>query len=172
LSAEAATALPSWDLNTLFRKTAKGVEEIQTRMYRLQPRLRSALILVDGRRSGVDLHPLLQPEPEATLRTLAEQGFIEPTQAPAPAAQAPAPVAAAVERQAAPAAESFDLQRRAAVRMLNDLLGPAAETLAIRMERARNSVELQPHLASAVQAIGNLRGVAAAEAFAARFAGP
>lgn len=160
--------MPPWDLNTLFRKTAKGVAEIQTRVYRLQPRLRSALILVDGRRSGVDLRPLIQPEPEATLRTLAEQGFIEPTQAPVPAPPAPAP--APVEK-AARAADGFDTQRRAALRMLNDQLGPAAETLAIRMERARNMEELRPHLASAVQAIGNLRGIAAAEDFAARFTG-
>lgn len=171
MSADAASALPAWDLHTLFRKTAKGVAEIQTRMYRLQPRLRSALILVDGRRSGVDLQPLIQQEPEATLRTLAEQGFIEPTQAQTPPAPASAPVAVVAEKKAAPAAEPFDAQRRMAVRLLNDLLGPAAETLAIRMERARNMEELRPHLASAVQAIGNLRGIAAAEAFTARFSG-
>ena len=167
MSNEAAFTSPTWVLDTLFRKTAKGVDEIQTRMYRLQPRLRSALILVDGRRRGQELRPLILSEPEATLRTLAEQGFIEPTEPPAPLQ--PAPLAA--QTPAVTAGESFEAQRRVAVRLLNDLLGPAAETLAIRMERARNLEEWRPHLAAAVQAIGNLRGIAAAEAFAARFAG-
>lgn len=167
MSNEAAFSPPAWVPDTLFRKTAKGVAEIQTRMYRLQPRLRSALILVDGRRRGLELRPLIPSDPEATLRTLAEQGFIEPTEPPAPLQPAPA----AAERPAATASENFEAQRRAAVRLLNDLLGPAAETLAIRMERARNLDELRPHLASAVQAIGKLRGIAGAEAFAARFAG-
>ncbi|HRD98231.1 MAG TPA: hypothetical protein PLA97_17745 [Rubrivivax sp.] len=164
---KAAFVSPSWNLDTPLRKTAKGVAEIQTRMYRLQPRLRSALILVDGRRRGLELTPLISSEPETTLRTLVELGFIEPTEAPAPLR--PAPVAAPAT--AAPASESFETQRRAAVRMLNDLLGPAAETLAIRMERARDVQEWRPQLASAIQAIGSLRGIAAAEAFAARFAG-
>ncbi len=167
MSNEAAFTSPTWVLDTLFRKTAKGVAEIQTRMYRLQPRLRSALILVDGRRRGVELQPLIQPDPEATLRALAEQGFIEAAEPAAPAVPAPRPATAA--RPAA--VDGFDSLRRDAVRQLNDLLGPAAETLAIRMERARTLEELRPHLASAVQAIGNLRGSAAAEAFTTRFAG-
>lgn len=165
---EAALQPPSWNLDTLFRKTEKGVTEIQSRVYRLQPRLRSALILVDGRRRGSDLKPLIQSEPEATLRTLAEQGFIEPAEAPAAAGQALATTP--VQKTAAPV-ESFHEQRRVAVRLLNELLGPAADTLAIRMERARNMDELRPQLAAATQAVGNLRGAATAEAFAARFKG-
>lgn len=165
MSTEAALASTAWTLDTLFRKTAKGVAEIQTRIYRLQPRLRSALILVDGHRRGVDLRPLIQPEPEATLRTLAEQGFIEATAPPAPPPTAP--VAAAAKPSVA-AAPSFEMQRRTAVRLLNDLLGPAAETLAIRMERTRNMEELRPQLAVAVQAVGNLHGAAAAQNFAAQ----
>ena len=95
MSTEAAFVPPTWDLDTLFRKTEKGVAEIQTRMYRLQPRLRSALILVDGRRRGVELQPLIQPDPEATLRALAEQGFIEAAEPAAPAVPAPRPATAA-----------------------------------------------------------------------------
>jgi WD40 repeat protein len=35
---------------TIYRKTAKGQSEIETRVHRLAPRFRSLLILVDGRR--------------------------------------------------------------------------------------------------------------------------
>ncbi len=163
MSNETAPAAPTWNLNTAFRKTEKGVAEIQTRAYRLQPRLRSALILVDGRRRGSDLLPLIQQEPEATLHTLVEQGFIEPIPAAAPAsASRPTP---------ATPVESFAERRRVAVRLLNELLGPAAETLAIRMERTRSMDELQTQLAAATQAIGDLHGAATAAAFAARFEG-
>lgn len=165
MSTEAALASTAWTLDTLFRKTAKGVAEVQTRIYRLQPRLRSALILVDGHRRGVDLRPLIQQEPEATLRTLAEQGFIEAATPPAPPPRAPA-----AAKPAAPAAPNFETQRRTAVRLLNDLLGPAAETLAIRMERTRNMEELRPQIAMAVQAVGKLHGAAAAQNFAAQIA--
>ena len=63
----------------------------------------------------------------------------------------------------------FEARRRAAVRGLNDQLGPRAETLAIKMERARTAEELRPLLATAVQLIGNARGRAAADDYAARF---
>ena len=41
--------------NTFFDKTAKGREEIATRAHRLAPRLRTLLLLVDGKRDTVDL---------------------------------------------------------------------------------------------------------------------
>ena len=153
---------------TIFRKTAKGVTEIETRAHRLAPRMRSALIMVDGKRSDADLRPLIQQQPDETLAALAEQGFIEvlaavPDAVPAPRA---APAAAA---PAGPAAD-FEARRRAAVRGLNDQLGPLAETLAIKIERARTADELRPLLATAVQVIGNARGRGAAADFAARFA--
>lgn len=155
---------------TIFRKTAKGVTEIETRAFRLAPRMRSALILVDGRRSDADLRLLIQQQADATLAALAEQGFIALV-APAPAAS---PAAAAAPAAAAPTtgpAADFVAQRGAAVRALNDQLGPIAETLAIRMERTRNSTELRPLLVTAVQLIANARGRAAAEAYAARLTG-
>lgn len=62
---------------TIFRKTAKGVAEIETRAHRLVPRMRNTLILVDGRRDSDDLQTLLAKPAEDTLRALAEQGFIE-----------------------------------------------------------------------------------------------
>jgi hypothetical protein len=152
----------------IFRKTAKGVTEIETRAHRLAPRLRSALIMVDGKRSDADLRPLITQQPDETLAALAEQGFIEivaaaPAMAPLPRAAVP-PAAVPVR----PALD-FETRRRAAVRGLNDLLGPAAETLAIRMERARSAEELRPLLATAVQLVANARGRSAADDYAARF---
>jgi len=167
----------------IYRKTAKGVAEIETRAHRLTPRMRSALILVDGKRSDAELAAMIQQQATETLHALAGQGFIEVlTIASAPAAPvAPATPAsrAAVPLRppappavAAPASAVPDLQarRREAVRAVNDLLGPTGESAAIRLERARNFDELRAALSTAMQTIGAARGRQAAEAFAARFA--
>ena len=61
----------------IYRKTAKGLTEIETRAHRLPPRLRSALIVVDGKRDVAELRPMILAQPEETLQALAEQGFIE-----------------------------------------------------------------------------------------------
>jgi hypothetical protein len=55
------------------------------------------------------------------------------------------------------------------VRELNEVLGPAAESLAMRIEKVRSVDELRPLLAHGAQLISSVRGRSAAEAFAARF---
>jgi hypothetical protein len=158
----------------IYRKTAKGLTEIETRAHRLPPRLRSALILVDGRRDVNDLKPLITQQAEETLSSLAEQGFIEAVgetarSAPPPPAAAPAPAPAPAAASTAAAGNDFDSTRRAAVRELNDQLGPAAEGLSIKMEKARNLGELMPLLVQGAQSIAAMRGRSAGEAFAKRF---
>jgi hypothetical protein len=178
---------------TIYRKTAKGHSEIETRALRLSPRLRSALILIDGRRSDDDMRKLILQQPEETLRTLSEQGFIEiiaitqeqptlrqpsnvaaprqPALAPAAvAAPAPAP-APAQEAAAAAPARNFEATRAQAVRALTDLVGPMAEALAIKMERTRNADELRPLVKTAQTIVGNARGGQAAADYGARFLG-
>ncbi len=157
---------------TIFRKTAKGLAEIDTRAHRLPPRSRSMLILVDGKRDVEDLKALVTVQAEECLQALSEQGFIEAVgetvrNAPAPAVAAPAPPAYG----ASPAASVADVDglRRAAVRALNDALGPGAETLAMRLERARTLEELQLLFAQGAKLLAAARGQAAAAAFAERF---
>jgi hypothetical protein len=59
--------------------------------------------------------------------------------------------------------------KRDAVRKLTDLVGPAGESAALRIERARSREELKPILDNARELIRALRGGAAADAFAAQF---
>lgn len=167
MAAEADAATPALPMPLIYRKTAKGLNEIETRAHRLPPRLRSALIVVDGRRDVNELKPLILAQPDETLQALAEQGFIEVVGETA--APPPPPKPAAPPPPAASGAGDFDATRKAAVRALNDQLGPAAETLSIKMEKARNLAELMPLLVQAAQAIANMRGRAAAQAFAQRF---
>jgi hypothetical protein len=169
---------------TIYRKTARGQSEIETRALRLSPRLRSALILVDGRRSDEELRKMILQEPAQTLRWLAEQSLIEaigvthgaapPRFAPAPprpaAPAANAPVAIAPEPPAAAVPQrNFEAWRADMVRSFTDAVGPMSEALAIKMERARNDGELRPLAEVAQRIISNARGAQAAASFSARF---
>lgn len=159
-------------MSTVYRKTEKGLAEIDTRAFRLLPRLRQALILVDGRRTDIELAKLILAEPDATLTWLAQQGFIEAIATIDDVRTAERAAAAAVPAAAEPgkpATPSPDQLRREAVRFLNDQLGPAAEGVSIKLERAKSMAELRPLLVSAGQLLRSARGAATAEAFAARF---
>jgi hypothetical protein len=151
-------------MTSVYRKTDKGVAEITTRAHRLVPRLRSALILVDGKKTDDELAKLILAEPAATLASLLADGFIDvlatlAERPPERKSVTPAPTVA------------FETLRRDAVRQLTDQVGPAAETVAIKIERAKTMAELEPLLVQGGQILRNLRGTAAAQAFAARFIG-
>ncbi len=162
-------------MSTVYRKTEKGVNEIATRALRLGPRQRSALILVDGRKTDVELAQLILADPAATLAGLLADGFIEvlttlaDRPAERPVERKAATPAAVASRPVAGDGTAFESLRRDAVRVLNEQLGPAAESVAIKIERAKSMPELQPMLAQAAKLLRNVRGSAAAEAFAARF---
>jgi hypothetical protein len=162
-------------MSTIYRKTAKGQAEIETRVHRLSPRLRGALILVDGQRTEDDLSKLIPVEPATTLSTLLADGFIDvfailadrpaltTVDVPLPGPDSgPVPLSSA----AAPSVESV---KRDTVRFLNDKLGPAADSLAIRIERCKTMTELMPLLAQATQTLRSFGGAAVSEEFVARF---
>jgi hypothetical protein len=90
-----------------FIKTEKGQEEIRNRTYRLQPRLRSLLVLVDGTRPAGELVQAANgfgggPE---FLESLLKEGFIaEALNGKHAPAMRPGTAPAAAPRPAAPAA--------------------------------------------------------------------
>ena len=164
-------------MTTRYQKTDLGQAEVATRAHRLAPRLRQALIVVDGRKTDDELRPLLGPAADETLRALVEQGFIAASAVLDPPAPRPQErqqvVVAATSADALDSADNLAQVRREAVRMLTQWLGPAAEGLAIRMERAKTAAELRPLLEIGFQAIRSARGAGPADEFAARFiAGP
>ena len=162
-------------MGTIYRKTAEGQAEIETRVRKLIPRLRSALIMVDGKRTDEDLRKLLPQQAAETLQTLVEQGLIEPMQtspqratARPTSAPAPAPAASAAPAPEAPVRD-FATLRREAVRAVNELLGPMGEMVALKLEQAKTPEDLRNALERAVTVIGNARGGAAAVQFARQF---
>lgn len=149
---------------TIYRKTAKGQLEIETRALKLAPRFRSLLILIDGRRSDDELALLMPQLGTGGIEALAQGGLIEAIGLVADAAAAPA------ARTPAPPARSPNLEsrRKEAVRALLDLVGPGGETTALKLERAKDDAELAALIGAAEDLIARMRGRSVAESFAQR----
>jgi hypothetical protein len=163
-------------MSTIYRKTAKGQAEIETRGHRLPPRLRGALILVDGQRSEADLAKLIPVDPQTTLATLLAEGFIDvfailAERGPITSVDVPLPGPDSGPMPLSPAAASIEAIKRDTVRFLNDKLGPSAENLAVRIERTKTMTELMPLLAQATQTLRSFGGAAVSEEFVTRFMG-
>lgn len=155
-------------MSTVYRKTERGQHEIETRELRIPPRLRTALILVDGKRDDTQLAGLIPGDAPQTLQTLAEMGLIEAiaVAAPRPSRVAVTEAGPESEPPAAPRdRRAFEQRRRDAVRHLSDQVGPVAEAVAIKMEKAQDWEHLLPALQLAQQILGNTRGAAVAAEF-------
>lgn len=161
------------DKLAIYHKTPKGMEAIANRHSGLGPRLRSLLIMIDGKRSFTDLSAL-SGECEALLEQLAQDGMIEPVAGVAVAA-APATAQASnwPELQAAVTAPtpvvvvSLPEAKRCATRLLVELLGPTSEVLCIKIEAARNLADFVVAVKRARELVRDVKGAAAAERFIA-----
>jgi outer membrane biosynthesis protein TonB len=99
-------------MNETFGKTAKGQDEIKTRVAGLSQKLRQVLIFVDGKRTVEELKDMLKADDiNEMLTALAEQGLVEkvaaakPAAAPVAVAPPPPPPKAAAPEEAAPMSE-------------------------------------------------------------------
>jgi hypothetical protein len=170
-------------MTTIYRKTAKGQEEIATRAHRLPPRLRGALILIDGQRTAADLAKLVPGDVAGTLQQLLADGFIDvfavladrPSIPHAPTV--PAPLIPDVDLGAdsvaglVTAAPSIEKIKREAAHFLIDRMGPVAESLAMKIERTKSAADLQTLLVQALPLLRDIGGAALADAFQLRFIG-
>lgn len=141
----------------VFQKTAKGHIEIATRQARLAPRLRTALILVDGKRNEAELRALTPAQADDALQALLEGGFIEAVAATVDHVDLPLPAEPLAE-DAPPAKPSVapisvKAAQRAASRWLYDTMGPMADPLNLKIERARDTAELADALRHAYQVV-------------------
>lgn len=134
LESSKKTAMTDLDLNSVLRKTEAGVNAIKLRDRALTPKSRMLLIVVDGVKSVAELlKPLPNPdEARQLLGELLSAGFVMVLELPKPA-----PVAAPTPLKAAPAGADDNLKPmiRRAARLLEDLLGPDAESLCLQIER-------------------------------------
>lgn len=105
------------NLQAVLKKTGKGVEEIETRRHKLEQKLRTLLIVVNGKATGADL--VRQFEQIGDIRPMLEQllaeGFIE----------------------AQMAAADFKEIRIQLAQALTDALGPAGDPIVMRLEACK-----------------------------------
>lgn len=173
------------DKNTLFAKTDQGREALTSRPPNLGPRLRSLLIMVDGKRPVGEIDKLLGGEGSAAplLEQLQAAGWVAQVDAAGypvlhaigSAAQAAAPDQATVSADlsspvavanAAPAPTlPFSEARRMVVRFINDQLGPMGEPLAMRIEACKTPADLQIALPRIRDGLKNFKNSATVRRF-------
>ncbi|MBV6321589.1 hypothetical protein [Duganella violaceipulchra] len=159
-------------MNTsIYDKTAKGRDEIATRKYQLAPRLRSLLVLIDGRRTEEELLRNVAGLglTIAALDELLEGGLIVlstsyATMAVAPVAEpaplAPAPVAVSQASQFQALYEFYN-------KTIKSTIGLRGFTLQLKVEKASSVEELRelrmPYLDAVQRAKGNFAAASLAE---------
>jgi hypothetical protein len=161
-----------FDQTATYHKSALGAEAIATRSGALSPKLRSMLILIDGKRGFEELAKLgaMFGDPAQLMAQLAEQNFIEPV-----ASSAAAPHRGAVVPDTGPDSTTTTVTRvtlqeaqRFAVRLLTDMLGPAAEDLCMRIEATRTPQEFLAAVRKAESMMRQFGNPERAERFAAQ----
>ena len=163
--------------NAVYRKSAAGLEALARRDPAVSLRLRSVLILLDGKR-GLEEVARLSGGPEdlePILAKLHEAGMIEQVGGDAASVAATGAVRAAVAPLCAapsPASSTASTKllsladaQRIAVRRLTDLLGPGAEDLCLRIEAARTPQEFQVLVKRAEGALRGFGGAPMANSF-------
>lgn len=147
------------DKDSVYRKTQRGVDALAIRQGGLTPRQRSLLILIDGRRNGVELATLGAAcgDVAELLNAMLVEGYVERL------ASAPAPAEA--RRSAAPAGLALPQLRSQAVRKLTDMLGPAATDMCLRLEKAQTLQEFRATLGRLEGTLGQIVGTQRAAAF-------
>jgi hypothetical protein len=153
--------------DTIYTKTDAGLREIEQRTHKLDIRHRTLLIMLDGKRAVSDLETqlgrgdMLLP----MLARLLELGLITGNSAPARIVPPVAPVAPAARPAAAstpapaPAADSdWKQQSQRATQLLNEILGPMGDGLAMRLEALKSPEPLPELLLRCRALIGDLRG--------------
>jgi hypothetical protein len=145
----------------VFAKTPKGTAELAARSGELTLAQRRLLILIDGARDVDQLAALLPSALEESLVVLEQGGFIV---AGGTVSTADTPQGASTT---VPEAEMTTVQeaKTRAVRAINELLGPAADALAMAIESARSGDELRPLIREAERLVKLAHGAATAQSF-------
>lgn len=159
------------DTTAIYQKTDTGSQALAARDPALTPRLRSLLILVDGKRTCPELLQVAQAlgDGQQLLAQLLALGFMQ-ARAPVAAAAVAEPAAAAAAT-APPAGLSLPQAQRLAVRKLTDLLGPTADEVCLRIEATRTPQEFAVAVERAEEMLRRVAGARKAAEFAAALAG-
>jgi hypothetical protein len=131
----------------IYIRTEKGAEEVAHRSQAIPSKVRSLLVLIDGKLTGAQLIDKFSVFPNSAeyLQQLEDGGFIEAQGgAQASASTVAAPSAAGGAAAVAPQGGLNDA-KHLIVQTLHDVLGPDADQLAVKIETALTAGELRVH---------------------------
>jgi len=111
------------NLQAVLHKTGKGIEEVKTRANRLEQRLRTILIVVNGKATGAELARQFESigDIRPMLEQLLAQGFI---------------------REAAGGADFKEARVRLS-QALTDAMGPAGDSIVMQLQECRDLESLR-----------------------------
>ena len=151
--------------NSIFDKTDKGREEIATRKYQLPSRLRTLLVLIDGKQSTADLLKKVAGLglSDESITELRENGFIQAVVAAVPAEPALAIVEEAPPRPADAILPEGENQFQAIYHFytetIKSTIGLRGYALQLKVEKAASIEEFrelrQPYLEAVLKSKGN-----------------
>src|SRR5262245_61582479 len=118
---------------SVLEKTAKGVEEVETRKHKLDAKLRPLLISINGKLKASELASQFAAlgDVGALLDDMAKQGFVK-------AASGSAPAAAAADDPATVRRVTSEVARA-----LSSALGPDADSFNEKIEAAKSLADLK-----------------------------
>jgi len=126
------------NLQATLQKTEKGVEEVKTRVHKLEQRLRMLLIVVNGKATAAELVRQFEALGDITpmLEQLIAQGFV---------------------REAASAADFKDLRVRLS-QALTDAMGPAGDTIVMQLQSCKDLESLRAFVDSHLERLQGAYG--------------
>jgi hypothetical protein len=154
--------------NTPLTKTELGREAIARRLPELPPRLRPALIMMDGKRTVAELSRLADAMGgQAAVAQLLDLGLAEPVAGAAQGALSPAPppLAAQVNGDGSATPLSLEQFRTQLADYFEAQLGPSAQMLAIQIRACQQVRDLKPLIARGTDNLQHFKGLAAVKAF-------
>ena len=157
------------DRSAVLAKTAKGLEEVKSRTHGLPQKQRTILIMVDGMATVGDILAKFGgiPEIAASLDALVRDGFVEVKEAqggtatPAPAAVTPTTKAAGPGTVPQSRGEALS----ALTRFLHDNLGPDADLVTGRLEKAKTPADFSAAVERCADMVAAMRGAQKAQVF-------
>ena len=162
---------------SVYRKTEAGIAEVQVRTLGLRAELRRLLILIDGTATldrlaafvrGSEIDFLVAELEYNGLVTSAPIVQVQPTikASAAGAANPPSHSAnAGIEGVLEPTAAQVLAVRRVAIHMLHEILGPDADSMAVKIERCKNSQEMRVAITEVRQMLDRQRGAVVGQRF-------
>lgn len=150
------------NLNTILKKTEKGVEALKIRDPSLPQKSRVLLILIDGKKTLTELTPLLTigSDSHERIKELFDAGFIAEViqhQTPISQNQSNQNLATNPTSQQTSVDKNLQTAVRLATKLLSDMLGPNADVLCMQLEKCKSKDEYNARILEFRKIVGAMR---------------